>query len=353
MVKQSDIAKALGISIGTVDRALHNRGRIDESTRLKILKTAEIMGYRPNLAASVLASRRRWRISINLPQEIAYFWDEVRAGIQAEYEAIAQATLDLELRTFPHLGVGDQEAFKDAIDAGVHGIITAFGHVSDLPAVMQRATQQKVRVLNVVTSTPPGLKLATVSNNPRASGATAAGLIAGFAHDRGTVAVETGDLQTWEHCEKVESFLQTLKKLSHKFQLLPAVETHDRPEVAYRETLKLIDRYKDLTACYVSTSNSSTVIKALKERKLLGKIVLITTDLAPWLLSHLRAGRVTATISERPRVQGELALRSIYEMLSKYKCPAKRLLLRPHVIMGANLDAFLKDPSTAIDEAVR
>ena len=56
MVKQRDIAKALGISIGTVDRALHNRGRIDKSTQRKVLKTAETMGYRPNLAASVLAS---------------------------------------------------------------------------------------------------------------------------------------------------------------------------------------------------------------------------------------------------------------------------------------------------------
>jgi LacI family transcriptional regulator len=353
MVKQSDIAKALGISIGTVDRALHNRGRIDESTRLKVLNVAETLGYRPNLSASVLARRRRFRVSINLPQEIAYFYDEVRAGIQAECEEIAQATFDLEFRTFPRLGVGEQEAFKEAMDAGVHAIITVFGHLADLPSVIQRATQQKVKLLNVVTGTPPELRVPTVSNNPRASGATAAGLIAGFTRVGGAVAVETGDLQTWEHREKVDSFRDTLKKLPHKLKLLPTIETNDRPEVAYRETLRLIDQHKDLAAYYVSTSNSRTIIKALKSRMLLGKIVLITTDLAPWLLPQLRGGGVTATLHERPRVQGELALRSIFEMLSRYKCPPKRLLLQPHVVMGANLDAFLTKPSLGADEARR
>lgn len=349
MVKQSDIAKALGISIGTVDRALHNRGRIDKSTQRQVLKTAEAMGYRTNLAARALALRRRLRISINLPEEIAYFYDEVRAGIQAEYDAIAQDALSLELRTFPRLGVGEQEAFTEALDAGVHGVIAAFGHLADIPSLMEKATQQQVKVVTVVTGTPHRLKVPTVSNNPRCSGATAAGLINGFTRTGGTVAVETGDLQTWEHSEKVGSFREVLKKLSSELKVLPPIETNDRPEVAYRETLKLIDKSNDLAAYYVSTSNSPAVLEALKARKLLGKIVLITTDLAPKLLPHLRTGGVTATIHERPKVQGELALRSMYEMFSEYKGPRKRLLLQPHVVMGANLDEFLKMPSNGSD----
>ncbi len=353
MVKQRDIAKALGISIGTVDRALHNRGRIDKTTQRKVLKTAESMGYRTNLAARALALGRRLRVSVNLPREIAYFYDEVRAGIQSEYETIAQDALNLEFRTFPRLGVGEQEAFKEALDAGVHGIIAAFGHLSDLPSLMERATLQKVKVLNVVTGTSQGLGISTVSNNPRSSGATAAGLIAGFTRGGGTVAVETGDLETWEHREKVNSFRASLKKLRPELRVLPAIETNDLPEVAYRETLRLIDEHEDLNAYYVSTSNSLAIIKALKARKLLGKIVLITTDLSPGLLPHVRTGKVTATIHERPQVQGELALRSIYEMLSEYKCPLKHLLLQPHVVMGANLDEFLAKPSNGADPVRR
>ena len=49
-----DIARALGISIGTVDRAIHGRGGINAITKERVLKMAQTLGYRPNLAARYL-----------------------------------------------------------------------------------------------------------------------------------------------------------------------------------------------------------------------------------------------------------------------------------------------------------
>ncbi|PYV84777.1 MAG: hypothetical protein DMG93_03670 [Acidobacteria bacterium] len=46
-----DIAKALGISIGTVDRAIHSRGGINAITKERVLKMAKTLDYKPNLAA--------------------------------------------------------------------------------------------------------------------------------------------------------------------------------------------------------------------------------------------------------------------------------------------------------------
>src|SRR3974377_1898819 len=79
-----EIAKALGVSIGTVDRALHGRAGINPMPRAKVLKMAQTMGYRPNLAARFLKSRRQLRISAQLPAEIAPFFDSLRAGIQQD-----------------------------------------------------------------------------------------------------------------------------------------------------------------------------------------------------------------------------------------------------------------------------
>src|SRR4249920_662549 len=54
-----EIALSLGISIGTVDRALHNRPGINGETRRRILKRAQALGYRPNLAARFLSSQKQ------------------------------------------------------------------------------------------------------------------------------------------------------------------------------------------------------------------------------------------------------------------------------------------------------
>ena len=59
-----DIAKALGISIGTVDRAIHSRGGINPITKERVLKMALTLGYQPNLAARYLKAPRQVRVAI-------------------------------------------------------------------------------------------------------------------------------------------------------------------------------------------------------------------------------------------------------------------------------------------------
>ena len=48
------IAREANVSVGTVDRALNNRGRINEETRRRILEIADQLGYHPNKIASAL-----------------------------------------------------------------------------------------------------------------------------------------------------------------------------------------------------------------------------------------------------------------------------------------------------------
>ena len=49
-----DIAEALGTSIGTVDRALHGRSGVSARTKARVLRKAEELGYKPNIAARSL-----------------------------------------------------------------------------------------------------------------------------------------------------------------------------------------------------------------------------------------------------------------------------------------------------------
>ena len=104
--KIRDIAKALGVSIGTVDRALHDRRGVNPLTKSRVVQMAKAMGYQPNPAARFLSSKRRLRISVNLPAQIASFWDTVREGIEEEARTFAAFGIDVEYRTFPRMGFG-------------------------------------------------------------------------------------------------------------------------------------------------------------------------------------------------------------------------------------------------------
>src|SRR5436309_16095593 len=124
-----DIAKALDISTGTVDRALHAKPGINPMTRARVLRMAESLGYRPNLAARYLKSRKHLRISVHLPLEIALFWDSLRDGIRDAAAPFAPA-LQVDFRSYPRLGAGDTPLFEQALRDGTNGLIIAPGNPS-------------------------------------------------------------------------------------------------------------------------------------------------------------------------------------------------------------------------------
>ena len=63
-VSTKDIAAVCGVSRGTVDRALNNRGSINPVTRQKILEAAGSLDYKPHYIASSLAKGKTMTIGI-------------------------------------------------------------------------------------------------------------------------------------------------------------------------------------------------------------------------------------------------------------------------------------------------
>ena len=55
----SRLADLAGVSRGTVDRALNNRGRIRPEVAEKIKEIAKELGYQPNMAAKALSTATR------------------------------------------------------------------------------------------------------------------------------------------------------------------------------------------------------------------------------------------------------------------------------------------------------
>ena len=47
VVTINDVAKAAGVSKGTVDRVIHNRGEVSPKSREAVLKVIEELGYKP------------------------------------------------------------------------------------------------------------------------------------------------------------------------------------------------------------------------------------------------------------------------------------------------------------------
>ena len=142
-----DLAAALGVSTGTVHRALHDHPGVSPATRVRVLQLAKSMGYRPNLAARYLSRGEELRISVNTPKGTESYWDDVRAGIQKEVHALSMGSVQLEFRTYPAIREGEAEAFEEAVDSRVNGIIAFPSRPELMKSWMQRAMRAHIPVI--------------------------------------------------------------------------------------------------------------------------------------------------------------------------------------------------------------
>jgi DNA-binding LacI/PurR family transcriptional regulator len=77
-----DIAKALGVSVATVSRALTGSHEVNETTREKVQSKARELHYKPNIQARNLLKRRNNMIGVVVPEFITFFFPEIIIGIQ-------------------------------------------------------------------------------------------------------------------------------------------------------------------------------------------------------------------------------------------------------------------------------
>jgi LacI family transcriptional regulator len=337
-----DLADALGISTGTVHRALHNHGGVSPLTKARVLQMAKSMQYRPNLAARYLALRRNLRISVNTLKGTTSFWEDVRAGIQKEAQAHGT---EIEFRTYPNLGEGEEEAFEQAVKSGVNGIITFPSRLQQMRVWMRRAVRAEIPVVCVATDAPNTGRLAVVSIDTMVSGSLAADLLGRLLQGKGKVAVTLSDLEIHEHAEKCRTFEETLRKFYPWMQVAERIEEHDIEPEAYDKCRRLFAAHPDLAGIYVTTEASIPVIEAARDAGVLARLAMITTDLFPALVERIRQSEVLATIDQRPYVQGRLAFRVLHQFLVEGTCPTCQVTLSPHLVMRGNLDYFLQQQS--------
>ena len=107
-VRLEDIAKRLDLTKVSVSKALRDHSDISEETREKVKKMAKKMGYRPNLVARSLASKKTHIIGVIVPQVAHPFFSSViegiyQAALESKYEVILGVSMEDEALEKRHI----------------------------------------------------------------------------------------------------------------------------------------------------------------------------------------------------------------------------------------------------------
>ncbi|HZR56275.1 MAG TPA: substrate-binding domain-containing protein [Terriglobales bacterium] len=349
------IAELARVSIGTVDRALHGRNGIKESTRERILDVARQIGYTPNLAARALsAARSGFSVGVCMPREIHFFYDQLWSGVLDEGRRVMPLGIQLLNRPVRILGEDDTEAFKELVRSGVNGIILTAGNPKGLKPLINDAEDKGIRVICVSTDAPESCRSSIVCIEPRQNGNLAGELMGKFVPPESKVAVIAGMLTTEDHRKKTEGFAETFPQHCAGGKIVEIIEGHEDEDEAFQKTFDLLRRVPTLAGIYVNTVNCLPVCRALGAMGITGKVKLITTDLFAEMEPYFKKGTITASIYQQPHRQGQMAVRLMADhLISKVPFPPT-VHLSPGVVMSSNLYAFreMKLVDAKFDEEV-
>lgn len=335
------LAELANVSIGTVDRALHGRDGIRESTRQRILQIARQIGYTPNLAARALsAAKAGVRIGVCIPREIHFFYDQLWSGVLDEVRRLAQLGIQFEYRPVRALGEEDTKAFEELLKTGVNGIVVTAGNPKGLSPLINDAEKRGVRVVCVSTDAPESHRSSIVCVDPWLNGCLAGELMGKFVPPNSKVAVIAGMLMAMDHRKKTDGFSDAFPRHCPGGEIVSIVEGHEDEDESFQKTFDLLGRAPNLAGLYVNTVNCLPVCRALGARGLAGKVRLITTDLFAEMAPYFQKGTISASIYQQPYRQGQIAVHLMADhLMSKASFPPT-VHLSPGVVMSSNLQLF-------------
>lgn len=115
-----DLAKAAGVSVSTVSKALNDNGRMAEATRERIKRIAREIGFRPNALARGLLSNRSFTVGLLTNDTYGRFTLPVMAGISEALVDHGVSVFLCAIEDDPALGKIHVDAM---LDKQVDGII--------------------------------------------------------------------------------------------------------------------------------------------------------------------------------------------------------------------------------------
>jgi len=106
-----DIAEKANVSVGTVDRVLHNRSNVSQLAKEKVKKALISLNYHPNVYASTLAYNKSYTFYLLMPlHESEAYWQEIEQGVDKAIDSLRDFNIDVEIMHYKRF---DNTSFID------------------------------------------------------------------------------------------------------------------------------------------------------------------------------------------------------------------------------------------------
>ncbi len=329
MVRIKDIAEKAGVSIGTVDRVLHERGEVAENTRKKVLKIADEMHYTPNLAARTLASKKTYNISAIIPKGTGdnIFWNSHAEGIRNAVSLLQPFSVNVKFFLFE---LNNEKEFADQseqlLNDGTDAVILAPVMKNEALDLCSKLDDINIPYVFIDTFIEGTNCLAFIGEDAFRGGRIAASLIDfGLPVNKDILIVNISkNLENTQHLNsRNQGFLSYFMDKGKNTGLKISVEISSYSAEDIDTKLDpIFSNNPGIGAIMVSSAKTYSIARYL-ERKKRKDIILVGYEVFDKNIEYMKKGYIDLLIRQRPFEQGEKAVDKLFYFLAHKTVPEK------------------------------
>ena len=340
----SEIAEKAEVSIGTVDRVIHKRGRVSAKTTKKIEDLIAEFGYKPNPIAQHLKNNRKYIIGVLLPklESESSYWQLLFDGIIKAERELKPFSIYIRLQEFDRTKKGSCErAGKILIKKGIDILVLA-------PVVPGEACKiidllNEIPYVFVDSPLPNTQPLITAAQNPFKAG-YCAGHLMHMLHPHATrmICIQM-HATAYNLTQRSRGFMAYFARLGHTDINHKVWNWSDNEDDYFKFLDSVFEEYRHIDGFFITNASVYQLGTYIASRKIEKKFAVAGFDLQQQNITGLLDNSIDVIISQQPSVQGYRAVYEIYRKAVLHQEPIQRIEMPIDIYFKENLSEFDMD----------
>ncbi len=345
-IRIKDIAKLAQVSVGTVDRVIHNRGEVAQESYKRVMAILNDTGYKPNLIARTLGSHKTYRIAALIPDPSQdEYWQQTFDGVKKAQEEWGQYGVVVDVF---HFDLYDKHAFETEarvlLKSTPDGILTAPIFHYEAAEFFQACTDLNIPYV-VINNNVGEQSLSFIGQDLYQSGRLGAELLHLNQVEDSTYAIlhVYDDVHNSAHLsEKEKGFRDYFsEQKGATYRVLNGDLNHTHEATLEKELSDLLSD-KFLKGILVTTSKGAHAVSRIIERRGKNGVRLVAYDLLEENVHYLNAGIIDFLINQNSKRQAFVGVGHVVNHLLFKKGSPKQHLFPLEIISRQNLASYLQ-----------
>lgn len=309
-----------GVSAGTVDRILHNRGNVSESSRKAVEQVLSEVGYRFNIHTSAVSLRKEYNIIITTPTASpGEYWGSIQGGIEHAMREYSDISIVCRYSNYNQFDIYScRSAFSTIPGQNPDAVIIGPTFVSETQELCSNLDSSGIPYVFLDSAIEGTNPIATFTTDQYACGYLLGKLLHSMLQEDSQFAIfgtqRIGNQRANNSTARRKGFMSYFGECGLTSHIKEASFSMLAPEENEKIILDFIEKNRDVRGIAVMNSRGYIIADILKEKGI-GDIRLLSFDLTSNNIRCIKDGSISALLCQRPEQQGFNAVKSVIRYL--------------------------------------